>query len=230
MVDEESLEAANAPNSSVLSASTVPSKAKATVAQQEREFQKAVQPGSPISALLSSARQPLVVSTNVTREQPLIRKLQTAAKEKRAAALAESNTVPELGNRIPGGLQHISEEDGELAEEPYRNRELESQKARIVAQMVPGAVGPTPTVAITGSEANVYVHGPEGAVMQMPPGMLTRIWVMLFAIFVMPVRELMKVVGALLRTIMSLITGLLINGALSPQQRPICCFLLVCGK
>jgi hypothetical protein len=37
------------------------SSATSSLAQQEREFHKAVQPGSPISALLSSARQPLMV-------------------------------------------------------------------------------------------------------------------------------------------------------------------------
>jgi serine/threonine protein kinase len=38
------------------------SSATSSLAQQEREFQKAVQPGSPISSLLSSAHQPLMVA------------------------------------------------------------------------------------------------------------------------------------------------------------------------
>ncbi|KAJ2915776.1 hypothetical protein MD484_g4652, partial [Candolleomyces efflorescens] len=55
-----------------------------SIAQQEKEFQRAVQPGSPISALLSSARQPLLVGPSSTgpmhhRESPLLRKLQAAA-------------------------------------------------------------------------------------------------------------------------------------------------------
>ena len=105
-----------------------------TIAQQEKEFQRAVQPGSPISALLSSARQPLVMSTNPARESPLIRKLQAAAKESPARA---------RGGR---GLQNIAEEDeggvvrrSERRQDEVRKKELEAQKARIVAQMAPSA-------------------------------------------------------------------------------------------
>ena len=107
-------------------------RATSSLAQQEKEFQKAVQPGSPISALLSSARQPLIIAPqadpNARPEQPLLRKLQ-AAKE------AKSPVRP--GAR---GLQDIAEERedeyGARVEE-LRKKELESQKARIVAQMVP---------------------------------------------------------------------------------------------
>ena len=52
-----------------------------SIAQQEKEFLKAVQPGLPISVLLSSARQPLLMATNGTPESPLIRKLQAAVRE-----------------------------------------------------------------------------------------------------------------------------------------------------
>ncbi|KAL4072449.1 kinase-like domain-containing protein [Scleroderma yunnanense] len=118
-----------------------PDKAKNTftssIAQQEMEFQKAVQPGSPISALLSSARQPLVMSTTSTvKESPLFRKLQ-AAKEAKASPLRNVRTVSR-------GLQDIEEEEVEpprgIREKNYdlqRQKELESQKARIVAQMAP---------------------------------------------------------------------------------------------
>ncbi|KAF9466886.1 kinase-like domain-containing protein [Collybia nuda] len=112
-----------------------------SIAQQEKEFQKAVQPGSPISALLSSARQPLLMSNNNggrdARESPLLRKLQ---------AVKESP----LGRRPPvmRGLNGIVEEDGTEAplrgreehqeeELKARKKELEAQKARIVAQMAP---------------------------------------------------------------------------------------------
>lgn len=125
------------------------------LAQQEREFQKAVQPGSPISALLGAARQPLVMAPgNVTngreREQPLIRKLQAAAKENRSPARAASErTSSSLGKSVVGpglgvsnartaGLQDIEEEEyipESKDEEILRRKELESQKARIVAQM-----------------------------------------------------------------------------------------------
>lgn len=123
-----------------------PDKAKNTItssiAQQEMEFQKAVQPGSPISALLSSARQPLVMSTaNNAKESPLFRKLQ-AAKEAKASPLRNVRTATR-------GLQDIEEEEVEpprgIREKNYdlqRQKELESQKARIVAQMAPvGGLG-----------------------------------------------------------------------------------------
>ncbi|KIJ59921.1 hypothetical protein HYDPIDRAFT_177620 [Hydnomerulius pinastri MD-312] len=106
-----------------------------SIAQQEKEFQKAVQPGSPISALLSSARQPLVMSTtNNTKESPLFRKLQ-AAKETKSPL----RTV-----RSARGLGDIEEEEAEVPRgtreknfDLQRQKELESQKARIVAQMAP---------------------------------------------------------------------------------------------
>jgi serine/threonine protein kinase len=75
-----------APNTSRNSEPPVPSVGSATssLAQQEREFQKAVQPGSPISALLSSARQPLMVApaggAAIHGEPTLLRKLQAAKK------------------------------------------------------------------------------------------------------------------------------------------------------
>ncbi|KAG8820902.1 Cell cycle serine/threonine-protein kinase cdc5/MSD2, partial [Serendipita sp. 401] len=54
-------------------------------AQQEHEFQKAVQPGSPISVLLHSAKQPLVVAPRDSEN--LIKRL-TAARERETGALA----------------------------------------------------------------------------------------------------------------------------------------------
>ncbi|CCM05981.1 uncharacterized protein FIBRA_08222 [Fibroporia radiculosa] len=97
-----------------------------SLAKQEKEFQKAVQPGSPISALLSSARQPLMVAPVSTRgEPPLIRKLQNA-RDGRSPARA----------RLHGILER-EEDEGALKKEETRRKELESQKARIVAQMVP---------------------------------------------------------------------------------------------
>ncbi|KIK98056.1 hypothetical protein PAXRUDRAFT_824285 [Paxillus rubicundulus Ve08.2h10] len=107
-----------------------------TIAQQEKEFQRAVQPGSPISALLSSARQPLVMSTTSnTKESSLFRKLQ-AAKESKSSPL---RTV-----RSTRGLGDIEEEEADIPRgtreknfDLQRQKELESQKARIVAQMAP---------------------------------------------------------------------------------------------
>ena len=113
------------------------SSATSSLAQQEREFHKAVQPGSPISALLSSARQPLMVGpaggATIRGEPTLLRKLQAAKKE---AARSPAN-VNKAGSR----MQDIPEDGGgdgfERREEEVRMKELQSQKARIVAQMVP---------------------------------------------------------------------------------------------
>ena len=98
-----------------------------SIQQQEKEFQKAIQPGSPISALLSSARQPLVMGVQTGseamhpgphhRESALLRKLQ-AAKES-----------PLRRNYVTDDL--VGEEERKA------RKELEAQKARIVAQMAP---------------------------------------------------------------------------------------------
>ena len=129
-----------APNASRNNEPPAPSASSATssLAQQEREFQKAVQPGSPISALLSSARQPLMVGpaggATIRGEPTLLRKLQAAKKE---AARSPANP-----NKVGSKMQDIAEEGGpsdkfERREEEVRMKELQSQKARIVAQMVP---------------------------------------------------------------------------------------------
>jgi cell cycle serine/threonine-protein kinase CDC5/MSD2 len=122
--------------------------ATSSLAQQEKEFQHAVQPGSPISALLKSARQPLIVGSAPnapkTKESPLLRKLQAAQKPEQRAAAAENPA-----DRLHG----IDEEDEDFAPsvpkgkkerdyEELRKKELESQKARIVAQMVPTGAAP----------------------------------------------------------------------------------------
>ncbi|KAF9043606.1 Pkinase-domain-containing protein [Hymenopellis radicata] len=104
-----------------------------TIAQQEKEFQKAVQPGSPIAALLNSARKPLVMSTagggGGVKESPLMRKLQ-ASRPPVASPLG-----PGRGN-MKRGLQGIEEEETEQHQrERAKQKELEAMKARIVAQM-----------------------------------------------------------------------------------------------
>lgn len=122
-------------NNSSLGMTKLKNSMTSSIAQQEKEFQKAVQPGSPISALLSSARQPLLMSTNATRESPLLRKLQAAAPPGKSPGRAARAR----------GLQNIAEEDDVAgtrgprvrAEDESRKKELESQKARIVAQMAP---------------------------------------------------------------------------------------------
>ncbi|CAE6470527.1 unnamed protein product [Rhizoctonia solani] len=112
--------------------------------QQEREFQKVINPGSPISALLSSARQPLLVAPHLDgstpgqmnvgrqREQPLYRKL--------AAAAAQGTGAASVANGRGSALKPLQEDEQEQEDlVPMRNnRELETLKARIVAQMAAG--------------------------------------------------------------------------------------------
>ncbi|KAI9428842.1 hypothetical protein H4582DRAFT_2158706, partial [Lactarius indigo] len=108
-----------------------------SLAQQEREFRNAVQPGSPISALLSSARQPLMVAPGgigVARREPtLLHKLQ-AAKKEAVKSPAKTQKVARLQGITEGGAAY------EMQGEEARTKELQSQKARIVAQMVPAQV------------------------------------------------------------------------------------------
>ncbi|GJJ15054.1 hypothetical protein Clacol_009329 [Clathrus columnatus] len=132
LLDEDQLSelslSTNASNKSVRNAMT-------SIAQQEREFQKAVQPGSPISALLSSARQPLIVSNSPSPRESLgvMRKLSN-----NPPPIAGSKGKQAAISPLKGPLSDIREEDdGE--EFPKTNREIESQKARIVAQMIPSS-------------------------------------------------------------------------------------------
>ena len=110
-----------------------------SIAQQEKEFQKAVQPGSPISALLSSARQPLLMGvgasgTGPARESPLLRKLQ-AVKESPLGRTVTRGLDGIVEENEPQGKRRMEEDDQE--ELRLRKKELEAQKARIVAQMAP---------------------------------------------------------------------------------------------
>ncbi|KAJ3777786.1 kinase-like domain-containing protein [Lentinula raphanica] len=124
------------------------------IAQQEKEFQRAVQPGSPISALLSSAKRPLLRSTaapgapggGVTKESPLFRKLQTVSSNppNPSPLRQSSGSVLSRPAQVHAGTQelgHIGEEDDRTDElgrkRKNRTKELEAQKARIVAQMAP---------------------------------------------------------------------------------------------
>ncbi|KAF7355130.1 Serine/threonine-protein kinase [Mycena sanguinolenta] len=88
--------------------------APSTIARQEYEFQKAVQPGSPISALLSSARQPLVRGIGgspLGQPRPPI------------PGYASSSTNPSTASRVPGsgdGLYRKLQAAGG-AKSPLRN-------------------------------------------------------------------------------------------------------------
>ena len=111
-----------------------------SIAQQEKEFQKAVQPGSPISALLSSARQPLLMGmgasgTGPARESPLLRKLQSV-KESPLGRTVTRDLDAIVEENEPQGKRRVEEED-QQEKLRLRKKELEAQKARIVAQMAP---------------------------------------------------------------------------------------------
>ena len=118
-----------------------------SIAQQEKEFQKAVQPGSPISALLSSARQPLLMGnaggtgasgtgSAGTRESPLLRKLQ-AVKESPLGRRSVTRGLDGIVEENEHQGRRRTEEEDQQEETRLRKKELEAQKARIVAQMAP---------------------------------------------------------------------------------------------
>lgn len=113
--------------------------ATSSIAQQEKEFQKAVQPGSPISALLSSAKQPLMRSNGTAnggnpRDSPLFRKLQAASHAKSPLG---PGAKAAMGRAAGRGLHDIAESEDRNPEILERRKQLEAQKARIVAQMAP---------------------------------------------------------------------------------------------
>lgn len=164
-----------------------------TLARQELEFQKAVQPGSPISTLLISARQPLMrgvgssplahhagprntlaasgsrgarSTVTVPGDDGLLRKLQAAAK----SPLRESATVRRRG------LGDILEEDAAVPtqrtdKEKRKTKsemELESQKARIVVQMAPDE-GVEERVQYTAEPVKTYVTSGAKERENVPP-------------------------------------------------------------
>ncbi|KAI9433702.1 hypothetical protein H4582DRAFT_2101360 [Lactarius indigo] len=122
-----------------------------SLAQQEREFRNAVQPGSPISALLSSARQPLMVAPGgigVARREPtLLRKLQAAKKE-----AVKSPAKNQKATRLQG----ITEEGG----------------AAIVEQMVPAQVPrsttESPSFEDAENETQAVLGSSDGAIANAP--------------------------------------------------------------
>lgn len=100
-----------------------------SIVQQERDFKKAVQPDSPISALISSARQPLVVAPPTVREPSLLRKLTAAGAQ---STLSPVRRLPSERTPQRRPLDRLGEEE---EDEHLRERELATQKARIVSAM-----------------------------------------------------------------------------------------------
>jgi cell cycle serine/threonine-protein kinase CDC5/MSD2 len=129
-----------------------------SLAQQEREFQKAEQPSSPISTFLNSARHPLMVAPDGigTARRTLLRKFQAAEKE----AAATKSTAKTL--KASSRLQGITEEGTAAYEkqgEEVRINELQSQKARIV---VPTQVPPLSVESPFEDAENVAPESAQG--------------------------------------------------------------------
>ncbi|CAK9787068.1 unnamed protein product [Cutaneotrichosporon oleaginosum] len=124
-----------------------------SILAQQRDFKAAVEPGSPISALLNSARQPLVQAPAGTKNSALLRKLNEAG-----AASTLSPGRRGTGQRVPASVSgpapssrppamdnvaedaEEEEDEGvdpgpETPERPGSGRELAQQKARIVSEM-----------------------------------------------------------------------------------------------
>ncbi|WWD22337.1 hypothetical protein CI109_106828 [Kwoniella shandongensis] len=124
-----------------------------SIMQQERDFKNAVQPDSPISALLNSARQPLVQAPTAIKEPSLLRKLSAAGAASTLSPARKTAYGKENGAAGPSSARRHTamervgeeEEEEELAEAPndaprgqdraVQERELATQKARIVSQM-----------------------------------------------------------------------------------------------
>ncbi|WVQ80413.1 hypothetical protein IAT38_002518 [Cryptococcus sp. DSM 104549] len=130
-----------------------------SIMQQERDFKNAVQPDSPISALLNSARQPLVQTATTIREPSLLRKLSAAgavstmSPARKGAANKENGGSAKKRHAMERvGEEEEEEEGGGEQREGVRERELATQKARIVSQMA--------------AERQQYVDRAEGEVHQ----------------------------------------------------------------
>lgn len=123
---------------------TIPAPASSgALAQQERDFQKAVQPGSPISILLKSAQQPLLTAS-----------ASAGVRNDSASLIKKLAATKTDGARTRNGLRGIaetpeSEGEGEPPEgfenglapglrsprDTQRMRAVDNQKARLLAQM-----------------------------------------------------------------------------------------------
>ena len=113
------------------------------LAQQEREFQKAVQPGSPISILLKSAQQPLLTasaSAGVRNDSASLIKKLAATKIDDARArngLRDIAETPESGGEeeSPEGFENGLAPGLRSPRDTQRMRAVDNQKARLLAQM-----------------------------------------------------------------------------------------------
>ena len=123
---------------------TIPAPASSgALAQQEREFQKAVQPGSPISVLLKSAQQPLLTasaSAGIRNDSASLIKKLAATKTDGARTrngLRGIAETPESGGEEepPEGFEIGLAPGLKSPRDTQRMRAVDNQKARLVAQM-----------------------------------------------------------------------------------------------
>lgn len=123
-----------------------------SILAQERDFKAAVEPGSPISALLNSARQPLVQAPAGIKNGSLLRKL-TEAGAQSTLSPVRRGTAPRMPSAVAGpgpssrppAMDNVVEEEDEGVDAGspprsgytagVRDRELAQQKARIVSEM-----------------------------------------------------------------------------------------------
>ena len=122
---------------------TIPAPASSgALAQQEREFQKAVQPGSPISILLKSAQQPLLTasaSAGIRNDSAsLIKKLaatKTDGARTRNGLRGIAETPESGGEEPPEGFEIGLAPGLKSPRDTQRMRAVDNQKARLLAQM-----------------------------------------------------------------------------------------------
>lgn len=129
MLGEQPQSEEETPDSAQAVKSTSPALEKTSAAQQEREFQQAVQPGSPISILINSAKQPLVVAAR--DNEPLIKRL-TASRERGSTELL---TKRMMASSLKGIDEEKEEAGSPSKKDANKKTTVENQKARIVAQM-----------------------------------------------------------------------------------------------
>lgn len=141
-------------------------------AQQERDFQHAVQPGSPISALLQSAKQPLLTvpreSVNLIKRLNAVRDTEPTLAPKRSKTIMRVISEDKLQDKVKVSPRLRTRSD-------TAKTEIENQKARIVAQIAGALPSSSPTLpdeeVASSKKAPGVVSGPSaGRVAPVPSG------------------------------------------------------------
>ena len=163
---------------------TAPASASSgALAQQEREFQKAVQPGSPISILLKSAQQPLLTASASAGARndsvSLIKKLAAtkiddARTRNGLGGIAET---PESGSEDepPEGFEKGLAPGLRSPRDTQRMRAVDNQKARLLAQMASAGVADEGEAKVKekgkgkGKSSESVGSGPRVAIKEVSP-------------------------------------------------------------